>query len=74
MKYFDIKISKKRKHSGFHILPMLVLNISYKTLTFALFRFVLEIRYNDYNSECNNCGAVRKNKIDAENHCIDNVF
>ena len=66
--------SKKRKHSGFHILPMLILNTSYKTLTFALFIFVIEFRYNDYNSECRNCGELCRNKQCADNHCLDNYF
>lgn len=73
-KYLDIIFSKKHKHSGFHILPMLILNLSYETLTFALFIFVIEFRINSNNHKCCNCGEICKNKYEADNHCLDNLF
>jgi hypothetical protein len=70
-KYIDIIFSKKHKHSGFHIFPMLILNVSYETLTFALFVFVVEFRINRFRYVCKNCGKICKNKYEANNHCLD---
>lgn len=72
MKYIEFTFAKKHKHSGFHILPMLILNISYKKLTFALFIYVFEITLNTFNCECYNCGNLCKNKKEADNHCLEN--
>jgi len=71
---FSFNFYKKHKHSGFHILPMLILNTTYKTLTFALFIYVLEITLNTFDSECCNCGQLCKNKKEADNHCLDNYL
>jgi len=71
-KYLDIEFSKKQKHSGFHILPMLVLNTSYKTLTFAIFIFVVKFQYNS-KEYCSFCDNTHRNKIEASN-CQQSVF
>ena len=74
MKTFSFKFYKKTKHSGIHLLPMVVLNVTYKKLTIALFVYVLDIYLNTNNEVCSNCGAKCRNTHDANNHCLDNLF
>ena len=68
-KYINITFRKKDKRSGYHILPMLVLNLDYQNLTFALFRFVIGFQYNSYKFTCVNCGKICANMEEANSHC-----
>jgi hypothetical protein len=70
-KRFDFIFYRRNKHSGVYLLPTLILNTSYKTLTFDFWRFVLEIRYNDYKHTCFSCGEIRKNKQEADACCLN---
>ena len=74
MKKINIKYSRKHIFSGFHILPMLILNLYYQNLTFAFLVWVVKFQYNSYKWECYNCGEICKNYEDASNHCLENSF